>query len=68
MLAVREMSRRRFATEEERLTSQLDRKEHDAAQHDIDDLYNKVDKFVAQLYQRLGEKERSDDPFKASRN
>ena len=50
------------------LTSQLDRKEHDAAQHDIDDLYNKVDKFVAQLYQRLGEKERSDDPFKASRN
>ena len=49
------------------LTSQLDRKEHDAAQHDIDDLYNKVDKFVAQLYQRLGEKERSDDPFKESR-
>ena len=50
------------------LTSQLDRKERDAAQHDIDDLYNKVDKFVAQRYQRLGEKERSDDPFKASRN
>jgi hypothetical protein len=49
------------------LTSQLERKEHDVAQHDMDDLYNKVDEFVAQLYRRLGEKERSDDPFKASR-
>jgi len=49
------------------LASPLEREEQDVVQHDIDDLYNKVDDFVAQLYQRLGEKERSDDPFKESR-
>ena len=45
------------------LASQVDRAKHDSAQRQVDDLYNKVDDFVAQLYRALGEKEHSDDPL-----
>jgi hypothetical protein len=53
------------ALKKKALTSQVDRTEHDVAQRDVDDLYNKVDNFVAQLYRALSEKERSNDPLKA---
>jgi hypothetical protein len=46
------------------LTSQVDRAKHDVAQREVDDLYNRVDDFVAQLYRALAEKEQSDDPLK----
>jgi hypothetical protein len=45
------------------LTSRVDRAEHELAQHEVDHLYDAVDDFVRQLYQALGEKERSDDPI-----
>ncbi len=46
------------------LTLQIDRTKHDMAQREVDDLYNRVDDFVAQLYRVLAEKERSNEPLK----
>jgi hypothetical protein len=47
------------------LTSQINRTKHDEAQREVDDLYNRVDDFVAQLYRTVAEKEHSDNPLKA---
>jgi len=47
------------------LTSQVDRKMHDVAQRGVDDLYNRVDDFVAQLYRALANKEQSNEPLKS---
>jgi len=46
------------------LTSQVDRGKHDEAQREVDDLYNRVDDFVAQLYRAVAKKEGSDNPLK----
>lgn len=48
------------------LTSQVDRSKHDEAQREVDDLYNRVDDFVAQLYRAVAEKEHSDNPLKST--
>jgi hypothetical protein len=47
------------------MNSQVDRTQHDLAQRDVDDLYNKVDEFVFHLYRALGEKEHSSDPIES---
>lgn len=50
------------------LTVQVDRTKHDMAQREVDDLYNRVDDFVAKLYRVLAEKERSDEPLKPAQS
>jgi len=45
------------------LTAQVDRNKHDEAQRELDDLYNRVDDFVAQLYRAVAKKERSHNPL-----
>ncbi len=50
------------------LTAQIDRAKHDQAQREVDDLYDRVDRFVTRLYRALGDKEQSDDPFKPGRS
>jgi hypothetical protein len=49
------------------LTSKVDREKHHLAQQRVDELYDKVDDFVANLYRALGDKERADDFLKPSR-
>lgn len=46
--------------------SDINRAEREQAQHQVDNLYNEVDDFVTRLYERLRERERSDDPVSAA--
>jgi hypothetical protein len=43
----------------------ISRVEHEKAQLQVDNLYNEVDDFVTRLYERLREREHSDDPVSA---